>query len=162
MTPGGWACPERWPDRPSGCVTLGYERTLLSTRRQRRSSSVPAGQGDKGMSAGRTRLAPLRKPSQQCAVFLAQSWQFSKTKTPSFGVTTHSPMLLWTISHAAWVLTRYNVSRDTRMTPCEKLRGQKLRKEILSLGEQVPARRPGANANQLLQPCVTGFWVGRV
>ena len=71
-------------------------------------------------------------------------------------------MLPWTISHAAWVLTRYNVSRDTRMTPCEKLRGQKFRKEILSLGEQVPARRPGANANQLLQPWVTGFWVGRV
>ena len=29
----------------------------------------------------------------------------------------------------AWILTRYNVRRDTRMTPYEKLRGQKYRKE---------------------------------
>ena len=32
---------------------------------------------------------------------------------PFFDVTTHSPMLPWTIRHAAWVLTRYNVRRDT-------------------------------------------------
>ena len=48
-----------------------------------------------------------------------------------------------------------NVRRDTRMTPSEKLRQQKYRKEILSLGEQVLSRRPGANVNQLLQPWVT-------
>ena len=41
-------------------------------------------------------------------------------KIPSFEVTTHSPILPWTIRHAAWVLTRYNVRRDTRMTPYEK------------------------------------------
>ena len=48
-------------------------------------------------------------------------------KIPSFEVTTHSPMLLWTIRHAAWVLTRYNVrrERETRMAPYEKIRGQK-------------------------------------
>ena len=34
-------------------------------------------------------------------------------------------------------------------------------KEILSLGEQALARRPGANVNQLLQPWVTGLWLGR-
>ena len=84
-----------------------------------------------------------------------------KDKIPSFVVTTHSPMLPWTIRHAAWVLTRYNARRDTRMTPCEKIRGQKYRKEILPLGEQVLARRPGANVNQLLQPWVTGLWLGR-
>ena len=38
------------------------------------------------------------------------------------------------------------------MTSYEKIRGQKYRKEILPLGEQVLARRPGANVNQLLQP----------
>ena len=38
--------------------------------------------------------------------------------------------------------------RDTRMTPYEKIRGQKYRKEILSLGEQVLARRPGARMNE--------------
>ena len=70
-------------------------------------------------------------------------------------------MLPWTIRHTAWILTRYNVRRDTRMTPDEKNRGHKYRKEILPLGEQVLARRPGANVNQLLQPWVTGFWLGR-
>ena len=42
------------------------------------------------------------------------------------------------------------------MTPYEKIRGQK--KEILQLGEQVLARRPGANVNQLLQRWVTVVW----
>ena len=57
-------------------------------------------------------------------------------------------------------LARTNLA-DTRMTPYEKIRGQKYRKEILPLGEQVPALRPGANVNELLQPWVTGFWLGR-
>ena len=35
------------------------------------------------------------------------------------------------------------------------------RKEILPLGEQVLARHPGAHVDQLLQPGVTGFWLGR-
>ena len=47
------------------------------------------------------------------------------------------------------------------MTPYEKIRGQKYRKELLPLGEQVLARRPGANVNQLMQPWVTGLWLGR-
>ena len=47
------------------------------------------------------------------------------------------------------------------MTPYEKIRGQKFRKESLPLGEQDLARRPGANVNQLLQPWVTGLWLGR-
>ena len=47
------------------------------------------------------------------------------------------------------------------MTSYEKTRGQKDRKEILPLGEQVLARRPGANVNQLLQLWVTGLWFGR-
>ena len=84
-----------------------------------------------------------------------------KDKIPSFEVTTHSPMLPWAIRHAAWVLTRYNLGRDTRMTPYEKIRGQKYRKQNLPLGEQVLARRPGANVNQLLQPWVAGLWLGR-
>ena len=47
------------------------------------------------------------------------------------------------------------------MTPYEKIRGKKYREEILPLGEQVLARRPGATVNQLLQPWVPGFWLGR-
>ena len=39
-----------------------------------------------------------------------------KDKIPSFAVT-HSPMLPWTTRHASWILTRYYVRRDTRMTP---------------------------------------------
>ena len=61
-------------------------------------------------------MEQLRKPSPQCVDSLEHIWQFSKTKIPSFEVTTHSPMLPWTIRHAAWILTRYNVRRDTRMT----------------------------------------------
>ena len=38
------------------------------------------------------------------------------------------------------------------MTSYQKIRGQKNKKEILPLGEQARARRPGANVNQLLQP----------
>ena len=34
------------------------------------------------------------------------------------------------------------------MTPYEKIRGQKYRKEILPLGEQVLARRTGARVNE--------------
>ena len=70
-------------------------------------------------------------------------------------------MLPWTIRHAAWILTRYNVRRDTRMTPYQKIRGQKYRKEILPLGKKVLARPRGANVNQLVQPWVTGLWLGR-
>ena len=47
------------------------------------------------------------------------------------------------------------------MTPHEKIRGQEYRREILPLGEQVLARRPGANVNQLMQPWVTALWLGR-
>ena len=43
------------------------------------------------------------------------------------------------------------------MTPYEKIRGQKYRKEILPLGEQILARLPGANVNQLLPLWVTGL-----
>ena len=78
-----------------------------------------------------------------------------KDRIPSIEVTTHSPMLPWTIRHAAWILTRYNLRRDTRMTPYEKIRGQKYRKEILPLDEQVLARCPNqcqsaAMGNRLL------------
>ena len=45
-----------------------------------------------------------------------------KDKIPSSEVTTYSPMLPWTIRHAAWILTRYDVRRDTRMTPFDKIR----------------------------------------
>ena len=94
-----------------------------------------------------------RKPSPQYVDLLEHIWQFSKTKTRSFESDN-------TLSDASMILTRYNVRRDTRMTPYEKIRGQKYRQEILPLGEQVLSRRPGANVNQLLQPWVTGLWLG--
>ena len=66
-----------------------------------------------------------------------------KDKIPFFFlVTAHSPMLPWTIRHAAWVLARYNVRRDTRMTQYEKIRAQKYRKVILPLDEQVVVQEP--------------------
>ena len=78
---------------------------------------------------------------------------------PSCEVTIRSPILPWTIRHAACVLTRDTVRRDTRMTTFWKIRGQKYREEILPL--QVLARRPVAKVNQLFQQWVTGFWLGR-
>ena len=42
--------------------------------------------------------------------------------------------------------------RDARMTPYEKIRGQKHRKEILALGEQVLARPTGARVNEYHRP----------
>ena len=57
-----------------------------------------------------------------------------KDKIPSFEVTTHSPILPWTIRHAASVLTRYHVRRDTLMTPYEKIHGQKYKEEDPATG----------------------------
>ena len=61
-----------------------------------------------------------------------------KGKIPSSDVTTHSPMLQWTITHEVWVLTRYNVRRDTRMTQYDKILGQKQRKDKFWLVAQEP------------------------
>ena len=47
------------------------------------------------------------------------------------------------------------------MTLNENFREHMYRKEILPLGEQVLARRLGANVNQLLQQWVRGLWLGR-
>ena len=101
-------------------------------------------------------MAQQRRPSPQCAVLALTCLEALKDKITSFDVKPDSPML-WTIRHAAWVLTRYNKRRDTRTTPYEKIRGQKYRKIALPLGEQVLARRLGANDNQLLQQWVTAF-----
>ena len=51
-------------------------------------------------------VSPLRGLARTLTVVL-------KDKIPSFDVTTHSPMLPWTIRDAAWVLTRYNAGRGT-------------------------------------------------
>ena len=56
------------------------------------------------------------------------------------------------------------VDNQTPSVGCHKIqRAQKHTYDtvILPLSEQVLARRPGANANQRLQPCVTGLWLGR-
>ena len=57
-----------------------------------------------------------------------------KDKIPSFAETTQSPMLPWTIRHAARILTRYNVRRDTRMTPYEKIVDRNTEKRDSSIG----------------------------
>ena len=82
-------------------------------------------------------------------------------KIQSFEVTKRSPMLPWTIRHAVWIVTRYDVRRDIRKTPYEKIRGQKNRKEFLPLEEQILARSPGANVKQLIEPWATTFWLAR-
>ena len=106
-------------------------------------------------------LEQVRKPPPQCVDLPEHIWQFLMTKIQSVEVTTHSPMLPWTIRHAAWVLTRYIVRKATRVTPYEKIREQQYWKEILPLGEQVLAHRPGAYVNQHLQPWGTSLWLRR-
>ena len=59
------------------------------------------------------------------------------------------------VDHQTRSVGSHTIQREKR--PCDKTRGQKYRKEILPLGEQVLARRPGANVSQLLQPRVTGL-----
>ena len=75
----------------------------------------------------------------------------SPRQIPSVDVTTHSPMLLCTVRHAAWILTRHKVRRDTSDAVREDSWTEN-RQEILQLGVQVLARRPGGNVNQLLPP----------
>ena len=70
---------------------------------------------------------------------------------PSVDVTTYSPMLLCTVRHAAWILTRHKVRRDTSDAVREDSWTEN-RQEILQLGVQVLARRPGGSVNQLLPP----------
>ena len=77
----------------------------------------------------------------------------SETLGECFG--RHRQTLLWQKPSGSCV------RRDTCMTASEKISGQKCRKETLPLGEQVLARHPGANVNQLLQPWFTGFRLGR-
>ena len=141
--PRRWTCPMLLRQQPNVCATLGmnafvYTETIEGVlqlllldnvarecRPEGQDWQIPRqvsptqshqsnGAAEKAVSTGRglaiTYLAVL------------------KIKIRLFEVTTHSPMLPWTIRHAAWVLTRYNVRRDTRMTPYEKIRGQKYRK----------------------------------
>ena len=104
---------------------------FLSAWRQRRSSSVAAGQSGNRMSFGRTRLAnstisvtDTAEKAMSTVRGLARTYlAVLKGKISSFEVTTHSPMLSCLIVHRAWIVTRYNVRRGTRMTPHEKIRG---------------------------------------
>ena len=163
QTPRRWTCPMLLRQQPSGCVTWGIN-FFWSTRRQRRSRpeghdwqilrQVSPTQSHQSNGAAEKAVSTVRGLA---GTYLA----VPKEKIPSFEVSTHSPILPCTIGDAAWGLTRYNVRRDTRMTPYEKIRGQKDKKEILPLGEQALARLPGANVNQLLQPWVSRLWLER-
>ena len=164
-TPRRWTCPYVCAATAKWVRDLGYERfclhgdtegvlQLLLDKWQKNCRSegqdwqilqqVSPTQSHQTSGAAEKAVSTVRGQARTCLAVLTD-------KIPSFEVTTHSPILPWTIRHAAWILTRYNVRRDTRMTLYENFRGQKYRKEILPLGEQVLARRPGANVNQLLQ-----------
>ena len=163
-TPRRWTCPTLSQQQPSGCVTwgmnafvyMGTEKEFYNcywTKWQK--ACRPEGQDRQILRQASPTQSHQSNGAAEKIVStvrgLARTFlAVVKDKIPSFAVTTHSPVLPWPIRHAAWILTRYNVRRDTtRMTPYEKIRGQKYREEILPLGEQVLARRPGANVNQL-------------
>ena len=146
-TPRRWTCPMLWRQQPNGCLTWSMKAFVyIETKKEffscywrkwQKNVVLKDKTGkfhDKCHPQRAIRaMEQLRKPSPQCVDSSEHIWQFSKTIIPSFEVTTHSPMLLWTIRHAAWTLTRYNVRRDTRMTPYVKIRGQNYKKEILPL-----------------------------
>ena len=173
QNPRRWKFPSLSQQQPSGCVTFVYMETrervlqlLLDQVAEECRSERQDWHGRFCDKCHRHRairaMEQRRKPSPQHVDLLEHIWQGSKkSKIPSFAMTTHSQMIPWTTRHAAWILTRYNVRRDTRMIPYEKIRGQKYRKEIRPLEKQVLARHPGANVNQLMQPWVTSLWLGR-
>ena len=164
-TPRRWTCPTLLPQQQSGYVTWGMnahvymekkgvlqlllDKVAKECRPEGRDKQflrqVSPTQSHQSNEAAKKTVSTVRGLARTYLAVL-------KDKIPSLEVTTHSPMLPWTIRHEAWILTRYNVRRDTRMTPCEKIRRQKYRKEILPLGEQFLALCLGASVNQLLQP----------
>ena len=107
--PRRWTCPTLSQQQPSGCVTWGMNALVyMDTKKEfyrccwtkwQKNVVLKDGAAEKAVSTVRglaiTYLAVITD------------------KIPSFTVTTHSPMLPWTIRHAAWILTRYNVRRDT-------------------------------------------------
>ena len=99
-----------------------------------------------------------REPSPQRAVLLAHIWlAVLRDKIQSFDVTTHTPMLPWTIRHAPSVRTRYNVRTDTRV----KRRRFVDRNTGKRSCHWENARRPGATTNLLLHPRLQSFgWDG--
>ena len=134
QTPRRWTCPVWLRQQPSGCVTWSMNafvntetKEFFSCCRTKWQDNVVKFYDECHRAAEKTVSTGRGLGRTYLAVF--------KDKIPSFEVTTHLPILPWTIRHATWVLTRYYVRRDTRMTPYEKIRGQKNRKEILPLGE---------------------------
>ena len=147
--------------------------TLLSTWRQRRSSIIATRQSGKRMSPWRTRLADSAtsvtdtEPSEQ--------WSSGESRL-------HSTCTCWNISGS---YQRQNPvfcsdnnasvddqtrSMDSHDIQCEKGHTNnsvredswtEIQKRDSSIGEQILARRPGANVNQLVQPWLTGLWLGR-
>ena len=76
-------------------------------------------------------------------------------------MTTHSPMLPSTIRHAAWILTRYNVRRDTNDPVREDSRTE-IQERDASIGKTSSrSQSRSKNVNQLLQPWVTNLWLRR-
>ena len=106
---------------------LGYEHFCLH-RDKEGVLQLNAGQSGTRMSSSRTRLensttvSPTQTHQSNGTVEKAVSavrglartyLAVLKDKIPSFHVTTHVPMLPWTIRHPSCVLTRHNVRRDT-------------------------------------------------
>ena len=129
--PRGWTCPRGLPEQPSGCVTWcmnafcihGDKAGVLQLLLDRVTKEVrPEGQDgrfyDKCHRHRAIRAMEPRRKAVSTVRGLARKYlAVLKDHIPSFEVTIHSPMLAWTIRHAAWVLTRDTVRRETRMTP---------------------------------------------
>ena len=84
-----------------------------------------------------------------------------QSKTGCEGLPAASPWWSWALRHAAWTYNRFHVRHDTRCTPYTKLRWRVYQQPLVTFGELVLARRPGAHLQKAESWFVYGAWVGR-
>ena len=72
-----------------------------------------------------------------------------------------SLFLTWPLCRAAWLYNRCVVRGDANLTPCENARMLRYQMPIVSVGEAVICKRPGAQVNMLELSWPDGIWLGR-
>ena len=126
-TPRRWTCPVLLRQQANGCVTWCMNAFCLHGDKERVLQLLLDKMAKECRPEGRDwqilrQVSPTQSHQSNGAAEKAVSTVRGLARTflavtinkiPSFAVTTHSPMLPWTIRHAAWILTRYTVRRDT-------------------------------------------------
>ena len=84
-----------------------------------------------------------------------------QVKTGAGQIAADSEWWPWALRHAAWLYNRYHVRADQRCTPYTRLRWRTYQQPLVSFGELVLARRPGAHLRKSESWFAYGAWVGR-